>query len=169
MKQISVLVILMLSVVQAALSQQDIPAARNSITMVFYNVENLFDTLNDTTVIDEEFLPESPKQWDEVRYQKKLSDLAKVLSSVNKRELPSVIGLAEIENLKVLSDLANEQKLRRAKYRIVHYDSKDERGIDVALLYDPAEMELLDSKAIPVVFNSDDNDLTCDIMYIIVE
>lgn len=145
---------------------QEIPSAKNSLTAVFYNVENLFDILNDSNTNDEEFLPESPKQWSEERYKKKITDLAKVLSAINEKELPALVGLAEVENKKVLDDLIASPKLKRGNYGIVHYDSKDERGIDVALLYDKTSLEVIDSKAIPVVFGFDVQDVTRDILYV---
>jgi endonuclease/exonuclease/phosphatase family metal-dependent hydrolase len=148
------------------INSQDLPSAKNSVTAVFYNVENLFDTYNDPKTNDEEFLPESPKLWNEERYKKKIADLAKVLSSINEKELPALIGLAEVENQKVLEDLIASQKLRKGKYGIIHFDSQDERGIDVALLYEKEEIEIIDSKAIPVVFGFDIQDLTRDILYV---
>lgn len=148
-----------------AFSQQDIPSAKNSMTVVFYNVENLFDTINNQAANDEEFLPGSTKQWNGIRYQKKINDLGSVLSSVNEKELPSFIGLAEVENSKVLQDLAASQKLKKGKYGIVHFESMDERGIDVALLYNQEEIELLESKPITVSFGKDIKDVTRDILY----
>jgi predicted extracellular nuclease len=147
-------------------SQQDLPSPKNSLTVVFYNVENLFDIYNDPKTNDDEFTPGSPKQWNEEKYKKKITDIAKVLSSINEKELPSLIGLAEVENQKVLEDLVASSKLKKGKFGIVHYDSKDERGIDVALLYNKDEIELLDSKAIPVVFGFDVEDVTRDILYV---
>jgi predicted extracellular nuclease len=164
MKRIFVLILFVF--ISLYLNSQDLPSARNSFTAVFYNVENLFDIFNDPKINDEEFLPESPKQWNEEKYQKKITDLAKVLSSINDKELPSLIGLAEIENKKVLEDLISSPKLRKGKYGIIHYDSKDERGIDVAFLYDKDEIEILESKAIPVVFGFDIQDVTRDILYV---
>ncbi|MBA4322222.1 MAG: endonuclease [Odoribacter sp.] len=148
------------------LNCQDLPSAKNSLTFVFYNVENLFDIVNDPDKNDEEFLPESPMQWNAERYSKKITDLAKVLSSINEKELPALVGLAEVENQKTLEDLIASPKLKKGKYGFIHYDSKDERGIDVALLYDKDEIELLDSKAIPVVFGIDIQDATRDILYV---
>jgi predicted extracellular nuclease len=148
------------------LNCQDLPSPKNSLTIVFYNVENLFDIYNDPKTNDDEFTPESPKQWNEEKYKKKITDLAKVLSSINEKELPSLICLAEVENQKVLEDLVVTSKLKKGKFGIVHYDSKDERGIDVALLYKKDEIELLDSKAIPVVFGFDVEDVTRDILYV---
>ena len=145
---------------------QDLPEAKNSTTVVFYNVENLFDTYDDQLTSDEEFTPESPKKWDKVKYEKKINDLAKVISLVNKNELPGIIGLAEVENLKVLEDLVNNSYLKNGNYGIIHYDSKDERGIDVALLFSKSEFKLIDSKPIPVVFGFDIVDVTRDILYV---
>jgi predicted extracellular nuclease len=148
------------------LHSQDLPSPKNSLTVVFYNVENLFDIIHEPNTNDEEFLPESPKKWNDEKYQKKISGLAKVLSAVNDKELPALIGLAEIENKKVLEDIVASSKLKKGKYGIVHFDSKDERGIDVALLYNPEEIELLDSKAIPVTFSKDIPDAASDILYV---
>ena len=165
MKKLSILVILFSSFLSFCFSQKDIPAARNSMTVAFYNVENLFDIFDDTSISDEEFLPDSPKNWNDEKYKKKIADLGEVLSSLNPRELPAIIGLAEVENEKVIKDLSQAQKLRRGNYKTVHYDSKDERGIDVALLYNPDEVQLTDSRPIPVVFGQDIQDFTRDILY----
>ena len=148
------------------LNCQDLPSAKNSVTIAFWNVENLYDTFNDPKTNDDEFLPESPKKWNEEKYRKKISDIGKVLSEINQKELPSLIGLAEVENQKVLEDLITSQKLRKSKYGIIHYDSKDERGIDVALLFEKDKIEVIDSKAIPVEFGPDIQDVTRDILYV---
>jgi predicted extracellular nuclease len=166
MKKLSILLILVWCFLNLGFSQQDLPSPKNSLTVVFYNVENLFDIYNDPKTNDDEFTPGSPKQWNEEKYKKKITDIAKVLSSINEKELPSLIGLAEVENQKVLEDLVASSKLKKGKFGIVHYDSKDERGIDVALLYNKDEIELLDSKAIPVVFGFDVEDVTRDILYV---
>jgi endonuclease/exonuclease/phosphatase family metal-dependent hydrolase len=145
---------------------QDLPSLKSSLTAVFYNVENLFDIYNDPKTKDEEFLPESPKQWDLTKYKKKITDLAKVLSTINEKELPALVGLAEVENLKVMEDLVASPKLRPGKYGIVQYDSKDERGIGVALLYNKDKIEIIDSKAVPIVFGFDIQDVARDILYV---
>lgn len=148
------------------IAAQDLPQAKNSTTVVFYNVENLFDIIDDPQTTDEEFTPESAKKWDSEKYGNKINDLSRVLSSVNNKELPGLIGLAEVENIKVLEDLANSSALKKGDYGIVHYDSKDERGIDVALLFSKSEFKLIDSKPIPVVFGFDIVDVTRDILYL---
>jgi endonuclease/exonuclease/phosphatase family metal-dependent hydrolase len=145
---------------------QDLPQAKNSITIVFYNVENLFDIFDDPVTTDEEFTPGNPKNWNAEKYKKKIDDLANVLTSINDMELPGIIGFAEVENNKVLEELANSSKLRKGDYGIVHYESKDERGIDVALLYSKNEFKLIGSKPIPVVFGFDIVDVTRDILYV---
>jgi predicted extracellular nuclease len=165
MRKLSILLFLLFSFLNLCFSQQYQPSARNSLTVVFYNVENLYDNSNDPKTADDEFLPGNSKNWNDQKYQKKISDLAKVLSSINEKELPALIGLAEVENKKILEDLAYSTGLKKAKYGIIHYDSHDEKGLDVALLYDQDKIELLDSQAIPVSSGSDSRDVFSDILY----
>lgn len=120
------------------------------ITVVSYNVENLFDTEKDKLINDEEFLPGSEKQWTKERYKKKLDDIARVLTSIDDEDLPEIIGLAEVENRRVLEDLIKTKAMSRGHYAIVHQDSPDERGIDVALLYRPTEFKMLSFDVIPI-------------------
>ena len=110
-------------------------------TVAFYNVENLFDTTNDTLIFDNERTPEGTFRWTNGRYQKKITDLAQVISEIGgdiTSTSPDIIGLCEIENLKVLEDIVNHPHLQDKEYGIVHFDSPDNRGIDVALLYKKA-------------------------------
>lgn len=109
----------------------------NAFVVVSYNVENLFDTVDAPMFSDEEFTPEGSKQWTYRRYQKKLNDLSRVILSIPEKELPALIGLAEVENRKVVEDLATNRGLRRGKYEVIHEDGKDPRGIECALLYRP--------------------------------
>jgi hypothetical protein len=105
----------------------------------FYNVENLYDTINQPNN-DEEFLPESPKKWNTEKYFKKLENLSTVISQLGIDATPdglSILGLAEVENRGVLEDLVKTEKLKNRNYQIVHYDGPDKRGVDVALLYNP--------------------------------
>lgn len=101
----------------------------------FYNVENLFDTEDDPRTHDNEYLPDRGKKWDDQRYQKKLDMLARVILAMKDWEGPDVLGLCEVENKTVLDDLIHQTNLETFGYSIVHRDSKDRRGIDVALLY----------------------------------
>ncbi|MBE0676615.1 MAG: hypothetical protein IH591_18315 [Bacteroidales bacterium] len=152
--------------VTVALAAQNLPQAKSGITVAFYNVENLFDTNDDEGTGDDEYLPGSAKQWDEKRFGKKVKDIAETLGSLNKTELPGIIGLAEVENRNVLDRLVDESPLKRGKYGIVHSDSPDERGIDVALLYRPDEFTMLESRTISVVFSFLPEDKTRDILYV---
>lgn len=136
-----------------------------NFTIVFYNVENLFDIEDDPFSEDDEFTPGSEKQWNRERYTKKLDDIAEVLSSIPGKDLPGIIGLCEVENKKVLKDLTGTRKLRKKEYGIVHEDSPDIRGIDVALLYRKDRFDMVDHKSIPVVFPFD-TVKTRDILYV---
>ena len=118
--------------------------------VVFYNVENFFDTINDPEIHDAEFTPEGAKKWNSTKYNKKLSNIERVffdIAAIDKN-YPAVIGLAEIENRSVLEDIISTPKLNPGNYRIVHYDSPDARGVDVAFLYRPEVFKLEGEKAI---------------------
>jgi hypothetical protein len=111
-------------------TSKEIRKNRRNLTFVSYNVENLFDTVDESKKDDAEFLPGSEKKWDNEKYHKKLADLSKVLSSVNEAELPEIIALCEVENRHVVTELVATGGMSRGKYEVVHYDSPDLRGID---------------------------------------
>ena len=136
------------------------------LTVMFYNVENLFDTESDPEINDEEFTPESEKAWNLEKYEKKLNDIASVIKAVNKSELPEIVGLCEVENLRVIEDLILTKDLKRGDYGIVHRESPDQRGIDCALLYNMEEFSILKSNGIAVVFPFDSTLTTRDILYV---
>jgi len=107
-------------------------------SIAFYNVENLFDTQNDSLIFDDERTPKGAYHWTKERYQKKIAAISKVLTEINQKVLhtsPDIIGLCEVENKTVLEDLVKHPLLKNKGYGILHLDSPDERGIDVALLY----------------------------------
>lgn len=135
------------------------------IEVVFYNVENLFDTVDDTTVWDDHFLPDSLKQWTDERYDKKLSDLAKVLTAISEDDLPEIIGVCEVENRQVVEDLFKTDSLSKRKYEVIHEQSPDFRGIDVALAYDSDLMSELQHENIRVAFSFEPETTTRDILY----
>lgn len=130
--------------------------------VIFYNVENLFDTINDPETKDEDFLPEGSSQWNSRRYQKKLKNLSKVLADMCDTIPPLAIGLCEIENRKVLDDLIAQPALKKYNLGIAHVDSKDERGIDVALLYNKNYLEEVFTATLKVNLKGDK---TRDILY----
>ncbi len=123
----------------------------------FYNLENLFDIYDDPVKNDSEFLPEGKNKWTQAKYEKKLHNMAKVIRSMadNNKRWHTILGISEIENRLVIEDLVSQPEIADANYQIVHYDSPDRRGVDVALLYKPDQFTYLDSEAIPFDFNSD--------------
>lgn len=118
--------------------------------VVFYNFENLFDTI-DGPNNDEEFLPDGVKSWNSAKFTKKLANLERVLFDIAAQDkiFPAVIGVSEIENRSVLEAVIARPKLARAGYEIVHYDSPDRRGVDVAFFYRPSAFKLEGSCPIP--------------------
>ena len=114
------------------------PKADKIISIAFYNVENLFDTLNDPSTNDEEFLPDGSYHWTAKNYQVKLENLSRVICELGDENGPEIIGLAEIENRAVLEDLVKMPLLKGGNYGIIHRESSDQRGIDCALLYKKA-------------------------------
>ena len=120
----------------------------------FYNLENLFDVYDDPVKNDGEFLPEGKNKWTEAKYQKKLSNMAKVIAAMAKENgrYHTILGVSEIENRLVLEDLVCDPQIADANYQIIHYDGPDRRGVDVALLYKPEQFTYLDSESIPYTF-----------------
>src|SRR6187402_55331 len=113
-------------------------------TVAFYNFENLFDTINDPITNDEEWTPTGDQHWNAKKYRQKLENLARILSEIGSGEnsnSPTFIGGVEIENRLVLEDLVKQAKLIDKEYGIVHFDSPDKRGIDVALLYQKKQFQ----------------------------
>ena len=123
-------------------------------TVAFYNFENLFDTINDPLTNDEEWTPNGAMRWTAKKYKMKLENLSRVLSEIgtgeNTNNSPTLIGGAEIENQRVLEDLVKQPKLLPGDYGIVHFDSPDKRGIDVALLYQKKHFKPISAQNIPL-------------------
>lgn len=107
------------------------------VQVVFYNVENLCDTKDDPDTRDDEFLPDGEKNWTMERFRRKTVHIYQVLTAVGAGEMPGIAGLCEIENRDVLNSLIFNTPLSRMNYHIIHRDSPDARGMDVALLYRP--------------------------------
>ncbi|MBS1747177.1 MAG: endonuclease/exonuclease/phosphatase family protein [Bacteroidetes bacterium] len=121
------------------------------LIVAFYNLENFYDTINNPNINDEDFLPTGAKNYTGEIYSDKINHLATVISQIGTDINPqgiALIGVAEIENDTVLNDLIHHPLLNKRNYGIVHYDSRDARGIDVALLYNPKYFSVLESKKI---------------------
>jgi predicted extracellular nuclease len=117
------------------------------VRTMFYNVENLFDTFNDTLKDDEEFLPEGSRRWNKFRYKEKINSLYKVITAAGGWTPPDIIGMCEVENRKVLDDLFNGTYLSYYNYGIIHEESPDLRGIDVAFIYRKDVVSVIDHRS----------------------
>ena len=140
--------------------------AGDTLSILFWNVENFFDWKNDsTTVSDGEFSAKGERHWTWKRFQAKANAFAKALfwMEAERGRLPDIVGLEEVENAFVLRQLLQKTALRKLDYKYVHYDSPDRRGIDVALLYRTSRVELLDSKPCHL-YDSDSVMTTRDIL-----
>ena len=144
-----------------------IPTYKNTYRIGFYNVENLFDTIDNPLKPDEEFTPQSKKQWNTERYNKKLNDIAKVINSM---QSPAIMGLCEVENETVLQDLTQNTSLNKYNYGIVHRESPDYRGIDNALIYQKKLFEVANVDVITINFPKsvigEEEYVTRDILYV---
>ena len=115
--------------------------------VMFYNLENLFDTIYHGEHDDYDFSPQGARQWTGAKYWQKQHNMAYAISQMEVKGSPAdgpvIIGVSEIENLSVLQDLVKQPELKDRRYQIVHHDSPDPRGIDVALLYNPRFFKVL--------------------------
>lgn len=151
-----------LFVVGVACAQTTVPILKPA-RVIFYNTENLYDTINDPEVNDEEFLPTSRNQWNTEKYTVKLKHTSTVLAALLDTIQPLVIGLGEVENRGVLEDLLAQPALTKHKLSILHHNSPDERGIDVAMLYNSDMAESIFDATLRV--DPGDSDRTRDILY----
>lgn len=125
-------------------------------SIAFYNVENLFNLTHDEGKNDKDFLPTSEKRWDEEKYWQKQRNLAKVISKLGDSDGPEILGLCEVENSEVLEDLIKQKDLKSGKYGYVHFESKDYRGIDNALIYKKSVFTVTNSRTFQVDFPGGD-------------
>ncbi len=138
----------------------------------FYNLENLFDTINDPKINDEDFQPTGKYLWTAQKYNAKQGNMAKVISALGTEISPdglAILGVSEIENRRVLDDLVQQPALRERHYSVVHFDSPDERGIDCGLLYQPKYFQVTSAKPLYVNLITPverDTDFTRDVLYV---
>lgn len=154
-------VVILLSVFQKSLA-----SGSDTVRVMFYNVENLFDTDNDPNTMDDEFTKEGFKSWNNYRFYRKLNNIAKVILAVGEWNPPVLVGLCEIENRFVLEKLIYHTALKNIGYGIIHADSPDPRGIDVALLYRKDLFSPVAINPLQQNFPSDNNKRTRDILYV---
>jgi len=145
---------------------QTLTCKEDSIRLAFYNVENLFDLKdNPDKEGDEEFTPKGKREWTQERFNKKIKDLSKVISSVGNGSAPALLGLSEVENSEVLDALLKAPAFTKSEYKYLHKDSPDRRGIDVCLVYNSAAVKVLNWEAIKVKFPKEPGYTSRDIVY----
>lgn len=150
----------------AQLSSELFERETDQLRFVFYNVENIFHPSDDADKRDEEFTPKGDRNWSNYRYFEKLNRSAKAILATGGFTPPEIVGLCEIENKQVLFDFTQQSVLNNYPFGIVHFESPDKRGIDVALLYNKDKFKVIHKKAIPIVFPWDANYKTRDILWV---
>lgn len=138
----------------------------DALRVMFYNVENLFDPRDDSIASDDEYQPDGMRGWTSNRLKQKQINISKVVLAVGGWDPPDIIGFCEVENFRVLYGLVNYTPLKNFGYRIIHYDSPDPRGIDVALLYKPEKFRVLQNFPIRIRFPFDTASRTRDILFV---
>ena len=133
--------------------------------IAFYNLENLFDTINDIGKEDIEYTPKGVKNWESEKYWHKINHLARAIASFNHWKGPELLGVCEVEHRHCLEDLVQQSSLEQFNYGIIHKESKDKRGIDVACIYKKNRFQVLDYQYIPVQLQKN-NRPTRDILYV---
>jgi len=163
--EIILLFLLSLFHTQPGYTQVDKKSNEEISRILFYNVENLFHPLNDSLTDDDEFTPDAIRHWSFYRYRQKLIKIYKTIAAAGGWQGFDLIGLCEIENQQVLSDLITNTPLVKQNYRFLHKDSEDRRGIDVALLYREKNYFPVDVKFYKVLSPDDKLFRTRDILY----
>ncbi len=141
------------------------PEEKRILRVMFYNVENVFDTINDPPQGDDEFLPSEIRRWNGYKYRDKIEKIYKVIVAAGGWEPPGLVGLCEVENRKVLEDLLHRTPFSKYQYKIIHKESPDFRGIDVAAIYREEKFRPLSFRNIPVPLLKQ-YEKTRDILYI---
>lgn len=138
-------------------------SSHNKAVVGFYNVENLFDTIDDPLKNDEQFLPDGDYRWGSARYEAKLKSLSKVIAEMARLEGGLVVlGVSEIENEQVLLDLAATELLKPYRLSVCHHESPDHRGVDVAFFYDASRFKILSTRAFPTIVPNNPDFITRD-------
>lgn len=159
-RKITTLLVLIL-VFQLVAQQKE----KQNFKIVSYNVENFFDCVHDSLTNDTEFTPTGVRGWTYTRYKKKQANIARVITAIGGWDAPELVGLCEVESRKCLIDLTHYSGLKNLRYRFLHHESPDPRGIDVALLYQPHEFKPIHDEAIPIHFPNAPHSRTRDILF----
>lgn len=167
LKFINISIIIVLSLTALKIKCQT--SANKTIAVGFYNLENLFDTIDAPDIIDEEFTPNGDKLWNSLKYHQKLHNMSEVISQMAS-SIPgglALLGVAEIENRNVVEDLIHEKTLADRNYQIIHFESNDRRGIDLAVIYSPKHFSPISAVPVPVdLFEGTEKIFTRDILWV---
>lgn len=139
--------------------------SQNSFRVMFYNVENLFDVHDDSLKDDNDFLPDGFMRWSEWKYREKLNNITKVITAVGGMNSPALVGLCEVENDSVLHDLTRRSALHAQGYDFIITNSPDERGIDIALLYQRHQFKILEHTEYEIKFSDKRSPPTRNILH----
>ncbi|MFP3860720.1 MAG: endonuclease/exonuclease/phosphatase family protein [Bacteroidales bacterium] len=154
LKKILLVFLLLLTALKILPGQNDAPGfsadSERKLRFMFYNVENAFDTINNPDKEDNEFLPDTIRGWDSYKYYRKINKIYKVTIAAGGWQPPDLIGICEIENGNVIQDLISKTPLSKYPYEFAHKNSPDERGIDVAILYNTEKVEMLSADFIKI-------------------
>lgn len=139
--------------------------------VAFYNLENLFDTVDDPHTLDDDFTPKGFKKWKEDKYRSKIKKLARAISKIGEADglhPPVLVGIAEVENGQVVNKLIKTKYLRDIPLDFVHFDSPDERGIDTGLIFNTEHFKVIEAETLPLLIENEngDRDYTRDILYV---
>ena len=141
-------------------------AEKQNFKIMCYNVENFFDCVDDSTTNDNEFLPTGIRAWNYAKYQKKQANIARVITAIGGWEPPALVGMCEVESRKCLIDLTRYSGLKNLRYKFIHHESPDPRGIDVALLYQPSQFRPFHDQAIKIRYPDAPGSRTRDILFV---
>ena len=141
-------------------------SAQEPFRVMFYNVENLYDTINNPHTQDDDFTPEGNLHWNSFRYHRKIEEVSKVISSLGGEYPPAIVGLCEVENDQVMKDLTIHSSLAKHKYRYVITKSKDLRGSNISFLYQRDQFRLLSKKTYSPHFDNIDKYTSRDILHV---
>ena len=162
MKKILItIIVLVLTIILNAQNHE-----KRNFKIMCYNVENYFDCVDDSLTDDSEYLPNGLRGWNTSKYRKKQANIGKVIAAIGGWEAPALVGLCEIESEKCLLDLTLYSGLRCFKYKYLHHDSPDPRGVDVALLYQPGQFKPIHNEAVRINFPQALASKTRDILFV---
>lgn len=138
---------------------------KQNFKIMCYNVENFFDCIDDSLTNDSEFSAGGMRGWNYTKYKKKQSNIAKVITAIGGWDAPALVGICEVESEKCLFDLTHYSGLKNFRYKFLHHESPDPRGIDVALLYQPALFKPIHDEAIRIRYPQAPANHTRDILF----